>query len=177
MNRLGSLLLAILAALPTLACEAPVTAAVVKDILRVKDRGDVVFVKQTRGVLRPPVAELTAELRSTVIAEEIVADFESRNARSVELDAENAIDLNAYAGAAGVDWVRLDRDFPGTDAVIELSRPGCDSQSAFAIVQARYRLRQERFPDEGRLFHLEKLTNGTWRVQRMVVATAEMFAQ
>jgi hypothetical protein len=177
MNRLVSLLVAIVVAVPTLACEAPVTAAVVKQILRVKDRGKVVFVKQTRGALRPSITEHTTNLRSTVIAEEILADFEKRNAETVELDVPDAIDLKDYVGGAGIDWTRLDRDFPGVDAVIELSRPGCDSQSAFGIVQARYRLRNERFPDEGRLFHAEKQPNGTWLTPRLVVGNAENFAQ
>jgi len=176
MNRLVSLLVAIAVAVPVLACEAPVTAAVVKEILRVEGRKNVVFAKQSRGVMRPLIAKVTTELRSTVIAEEILADFEERNVETVELDAPNAVDLKDYMGGAGIDWTRLEREFPGVELVVELSRPGCDSQSAFAIVQARYRLRDERFPDEGRVFHAERRPDG-WVAHRTVVWNAEHLAQ
>ncbi len=179
MSRLTGVLvvLAAIVAVPVLACDAPVTAAVVKEILRVKDRGEVVFVKQSRGVLKPAISKHTTELRSTVIAEEILADFEKRNAETVELSVPDAIELKDYWSGDDVDWARLDRDFPGVDTVIELSRPGCDTQSTFAIVQARYRLRDARFPDEGRIFHVEKQSNGTWDSDRQAVWNAEYFAQ
>jgi hypothetical protein len=79
--------------------------------------------------------------------------------------------------AGGLDWARLERDFPGANVVVQLSRPGCDSQGVFAIVQARYRHRNERLPDEGVLFQLAKQPDGTWKWERSAVAHAEHLAQ
>lgn len=152
--------------------------AVVRDILRIKDDGRYVFVKETRGTMRPVIPELTMQLRATVIAEEILADFKERNAQTVELNAADTIDLQDYMSGKGVDWEHLERDFPGVRTVVELSRPGCDSQDVFAIVQARFHYRDpHKAALEGRLFHVEKEPGGEWKVPRLVVWNAEKLGQ
>ena len=83
--------------------------AVVRDILRIEDDGRYVFVKETHGTMRPVIPELTMQLRATVIAEEIVADFKERNAQAVELNVADTIDLQDYMTGKGVDWEHLSR--------------------------------------------------------------------
>jgi hypothetical protein len=178
MRHLQVLILAVLfAAVPVLACDAPVTAAVVKEIARVKPNVKVVYAKQTNGRMRPVLAKTTTEYRSSVIAEEILADFEARNAASAELDVANAADLPKYMNGGVVDWERLDRDFPGVDAVAELSRPGCDSQAAFGVLQVRFRFRDGREQTDGYLYQLARQPDSSWRVERTAAGGAEHLAQ
>lgn len=170
------MLVAVVAAVPVLACDAPVTAAVVKEIARVKPNVKVVYAKRTNGRMRPVLAKTTMEYRSTVIAEEILADFEARNAAPSELDVANVVELPKYMDGGVIDWARLDRDFPGVDAVAELSRPGCDSQAAFGVLQLRYRSRDGREPD-GHLYQVARQPDSSWKVERTAVGSAEQLGQ
>jgi hypothetical protein len=128
--------------------------------------GRVLIAKKTNGEIRASLVDFALRLHPKDVADEMLSDFQRRNAAPVETLA-TGIDLAKYRQGDVIDWDSVRRDFPDTETIAELSRPGCDSYGSHGIVRLRYHFHSAQQRADGNLIHFTKQDDGTWEAGRI----------
>lgn len=170
-RRIAAVILLALASTPLLAdsLDAEVTKRILIEVGRNRMIGKALVAATSSGEVKPSLIDWALRVRARSVAEEMVTSFRERNAAPVEIDPKATgpfalIKLEDYTKNGALDWDRIEADFPGTRTIIEVSRPGRDSQDAFALAQARYHFARDAAAPESILFNMLKRPDGSWDV-------------
>ncbi|HKR62211.1 MAG TPA: hypothetical protein VJZ00_00660 [Thermoanaerobaculia bacterium] len=169
--RLAVFAVAVMSVVPSYAgsCEPPILNAALDTLTKANRSGAlgrVLVAKNTSGEIRASLVEFALKLHPKDVAAEMLSDFQRRNASPVDASA-NGPDLTKYRQGDVLDWDALRRDFPDTETVAELSRPGCDSTGAHGFIRLRYHFHTPQKRPDGNLIHFAKQEDGTWAQGRV----------